>query len=311
MRLDMATLVALGEIAPRLRADAMYAERFNLQPMDIDLMKAVVLGARAPVDASPQAAFGHYLRFLFLPKAFYAFTLLSAGRFCLVAENKSLPGREVPSEGDANGRPMTVAWFEKVDDGADGIIVQPCDAPAVGELALQNASGAEVSRAAGFYPPLDPNATLRAVELAHEAQSLSHDIIRFSSKRVADPDHPWWFVLSDPTDIEEYFFASKQYVDHTKMVLARMLQLRGGETDAWRNEQWTALTKNTLLNLVAPGLGAGVGIAGAGRGRGVGAAGRARGRGGRAVRVVARAGGICTVGEGSEKSQYNLCKTAN
>ena len=38
----------------------------------------------------------------------------------MVAENKSLPGREERRPGEALGRPLSVAFFEKVEDVADG-----------------------------------------------------------------------------------------------------------------------------------------------------------------------------------------------
>ncbi len=52
--------------------------------------------------------------------------------YFMVAENKSLPGREDRKPGEAIGRHVSVVFFEKVSDVADGALVQHCNSWSVG-----------------------------------------------------------------------------------------------------------------------------------------------------------------------------------
>ena len=45
-------------------------------------------------------------------------------------ENKSIPGRDLPGEGEAVMRSLVVAFFEKAEESQlhdDGLMVQPCE----------------------------------------------------------------------------------------------------------------------------------------------------------------------------------------
>ena len=280
-------LVQDGVVAPGLRRDWVHRERFNLRPQDVDLMKAATGGRTHPsASAGPHGAWSQYLRFLLLPHTFYQFTLLSSTRFVFVAENKSFQGRDAPPEGEPLGRPLGVAWFEKVDSLADGILVKPCDAAEASQLRLMTSTIAELSMATGFYPSQSASDTARDTEILHEQAFLNHGLMRYTSQRVVDCESPWNFVLSDPTDAEDHFVDTRaEFGDLTKMALARFLQKRCNKTAEWRDRQFEDLTKQGLLNLVQFGLGGGGAGpdpgAGGGAGGAAGAAPIAPGGGGR------------------------------
>jgi hypothetical protein len=70
---------AEGVIASGMRREALYVSRFNLQPMDVALLKG-----RAAADAfikDDHYDRGVYLRFLFEPNTFYSLSLLSSDSF--------------------------------------------------------------------------------------------------------------------------------------------------------------------------------------------------------------------------------------
>ena len=166
---------------------------------------------RAPPDATAVDAWGNYVRFLFDPHKVYQFRHLAVNRFLYVAENKSMPNRDDPIDGAAIGRHLVVAWYERVPgtDGDADLIVQPC-AGDDGNLTLANLTVAEISKSAGFYPPLTPHDTERDVELIHLAQLLSHGLVVYNATRLsyesgAEWGASWRLKLDDPPeDIEDY-----------------------------------------------------------------------------------------------------------
>ena len=103
---------------------------------------------------------------------FYQFSLLGDGtRFLYVVENKSFAGRMAVSEGEASGRFLAVVWYSKEESAMEGIIVSPEASKEILEVRLYTL--AELSRAAGFYPPTDGLNT-RQVDILHEQLSLIH-----------------------------------------------------------------------------------------------------------------------------------------
>ena len=58
---------------------------------------------------------------------FYAFSQLSSEKYLMVIENKSLPGRAELEEGEAIGRLLTIAWFEKSHEAMDSVVVRPVE----------------------------------------------------------------------------------------------------------------------------------------------------------------------------------------
>ena len=59
-----------------------------------------------------QVAWTNYLRTLLEPGRIYKFFGLAANRYFIVAEQNIFAGREGPAEGEGEGRPLSVAWFE-------------------------------------------------------------------------------------------------------------------------------------------------------------------------------------------------------
>ena len=253
-RSQMAEVLRGGVIASGLRKDWIYRDRFNLCAADIDVIKASI-GKRQDYTKTPQTAWGMYLRFLFKPNSFYSFDNLNPNIYFYVAELKSLPGREFRTNEDAFGRSLVIAWFEKVDADMDGVMVKPTAADEISDLPVLGQSVAELSAAGGYHPAVAANTTTRQVEIMHETAFLNHNVLQWAAKRSPDPGTPWNFILSDPCDIEQFFFDNSELADCTKICLARKLQIDGGHNDAWRNVQYTSLSKGALLaahGIVAP-----------------------------------------------------------
>ena len=262
--------------------------RFNLElDADLEALEEEPIAGAVPTPASAARAFGLYLRGLLKPRRFYQFSALNYKQFLLVASNKSQPGREVPDEGELEGRPCVVAWFERVElssEGPEGVVVRPVGAVGdAGELQLITSNIAEISMAAGFHPPSAANATARDTELLHEETFLSHDILVWDSERVGsghtDEVQHWTFVLSAPRDIEDEFFATTPTAEYTKIALCRLLQRRDGSSADTRAQRWRH-NRQVLLDAVggAP-LPDEVGVGdGGGKGRGKGK-GKGRGKG--------------------------------
>ena len=96
-----------------LETSHIYQERFNLLPQDARLLRAAA--GKAEEHQTPDNAWSNYVRFLFVPGSFYQFHKLDGSEFLFVAENKSFPGRlHIPSEDEACGRDLSVAWFSPV-----------------------------------------------------------------------------------------------------------------------------------------------------------------------------------------------------
>ena len=257
MRLQYDAMRRTGVIAKGLRDKYMSQDRFNLSHADVNILKEAA-GKRKDATHTPQVAWGNYVRFLFQPHSFYSFSKLGPVKYLRVAENKSLPGRDQPAEGSAMGRFLMVAWFEKKEQALQGIVVSPV-AGGAGELELMPSSIAEISRAAGFHPPVGPEATEREVELLHEQAFLQHGVLLYTSERVGDSSNPWSFVLSEPRDPEDDFIETRPQHALTKMGLARSLQVRDGLTDKQRDDMWSKLSKDELLVAFGhePGVGEG------------------------------------------------------
>ena len=226
----------------------MYLDRFNLRPIDIELGRETPLHQDS--HESAEYTWSVYLKKLLLPSKFYCLSLLRSDRFFLVADNRSLPGRDVVGQDEAHGRPLAVVWFEKTGESIEGIIVSPCNEAIVGQLELLNATIAELSRSSGYFPAIAANTTARAEELLHEQAFLSHDILCYVDLRLDEAEKPWQFILSEPKNAEDVFFAATPNLfEHTKMGLARLLQRRDNLTDLQR-KALLGVTKERLLDIV-------------------------------------------------------------
>ena len=294
--------------APKTATKNMYLERFQLRAIDVCLIQdgdGGGHGAAAAEVSDARFAFSNYVRFLLDPGKMYRLTALNANRYVYVTENKSV-ARPGTKDGMVTGRPLNVVWYEPaaVDDfededlGIDGVMLVPCSG-AQDSLPMQDMSIAEISIAAGYYPPdITPDHSERDVEMLHEQRFLDHQLEVFSSRRAeATRGSGWARVLhyNSGTDAEEHAFETRE--DITKIAAARALQLRDGLTDAQRDRVWQ-LPKATLLAALehkpaavakakavakvaaAPAVAAPAGPAAPGRGRGGRAARGRRGRGG-------------------------------
>ena len=288
LRHQLNAVCADPSIARGYGMQSLYARRFNLRAADIDIMKTVLDEAHHEEDRTPAVAFSNYLRFMFEPNHIYGLssTTRPGMNFFLVMRVDAAPGRNQVKDGDARGRPLVVSWLEKIDETVDGIRVRPT-APRVGELAVTSATIAEISKASGVFPALDPNADAATEEAIHEREFLSHAPLHFDSIRCPDSDGPWDFLLTNAEDAEQYAFNTRSIFVLTKMALARQLQLRDGTRDEVRNARW-GLTIDALL---ASLIGDGAGGDGGGKGGGKGAKGGKGGKGGRGKGAGAAAGG--------------------
>ena len=219
-----------------------------------------------------------------IPLHFYAFHDLKDGIYFFVGENKSLPGRDEKAEADAHGRSFGVAWFEKMDDAPDGVLVHRVAREGHSmDLLLQ--TPAELIRAAGCAPPVITDATARAIELALESRFLDYSLTRFEHRREIDVEEdPFVFTLTNPVDAEQIMWGERKIEDFTKMALARRLEVCHGQN---RLECYNTMTKAMMLAELDPeydGLDVDVALGPALRG------GRGRGRGG-------RGGGAAPAGE--------------
>ena len=149
-------------------------------------------------------------------------------------------------------------------------------------MELMLLSIAEIVRAAGKYVDTSPNDTARDTEVKLEACIMDCALVRYDHSRLhASDDHfdgdPFVFELTAPSDAEEVFWASKPIGDHTKMALARRLEIVQGDD---RVTLWRNLRKSALLVAVDPAyVPPPAPPKGHAKGRGRGGRGRGRGRG--------------------------------
>ena len=151
--LEDARAVGVIDIGRGMRARMLYQQRFNLGPVEVNLMRHVHAVNGSP-DTTHEVAWGNYVRFLFAPNAFYSFPAVSGTLYLYVARNRAAPGRQAIAEGEASGRMLTYAWFaysaEATAVAEDGIVVVPVAADDPRTLNLRNGTIAELFRAAGM-----------------------------------------------------------------------------------------------------------------------------------------------------------------
>ena len=117
-------------------------------------------------------------------------------------------------------------------------------------LPLVLATVAEISRAAGYFPPVGDDSRPRDVELLHEAAFLTHDLMVYRSCPVTDPAQPWDYELRDPVDAEAVFLA-QPYSAMKKMALARAVQRDNDLSDRARDRIYSTLTVAEILAVLA------------------------------------------------------------
>ena len=254
-----------GEVAPGVRAEQLYLERFNLTAADV-----VVLGARRharATAATPASAYMNYLRAVFLPGFFYSVEGLRPSLWFYVLHTKVLAGRdqEWPSD-DALGRPLSVAFFEggsKCEEEAPVVTRCSRDTPSLVPSAV---TLAELIRARGYIAAVCGDASVQEEEDALVHGWLQHERQQWRHERIVGHADVWAHVLDSPAPAERHYLETTHPNDMTRMGCARFLEVCNG---ADREDLWRRLDKDALVAAV------GVPVAAVGRAR---RRGRGRGR---------------------------------
>ena len=232
-RIALAGLRGESTVAAGQHADAIYWERLNLSVAD-----SVLLAADAREIAGPPRSYevewGIYLRWTFVKNRFYSFEGLRSELYLYVAENKSLPGRESRAEGEALGRPLAVAWFEKREINPDGsITVQRVDRTSATALKTMLSTVAEIYHAAGAaYKDFGEDGTSRIIEIDMEERMGTEPRLIWIAEHLWEEEDPWVFRLSGSEPAELKYLEDESSVDPgklTNMALARLLELLTGE----------------------------------------------------------------------------------
>lgn len=278
------------DIAHGAMKKSLYMRRFNLSPLDVDLLKIAALGdaAAEAAKSTPELAWANYIRAVLEPNAFYRFLGLPSDVYLFVGRTRAAPGKRKNAPDESQARSIAYLWFAPdsaaTRDGDDGtrLLVQPVEG-VLGQLILKAGTPAEILTAAGAFPTIAVDDTERDVELKQEASFMRYELVRYTSVRVGTEGMPWHYYLSDPVDAEVVYFHFRDAADITKMCLARTIQIRDGLTDAQRTLAWGA-PRDVLLAAVATDVSVedATAAAAAARARGRGAArggGRGRGRG--------------------------------
>lgn len=253
-------IVRAGVVAKGMRSDVIFQSRFNLNPAEAELV-AEAEEKPPELKQTITTAWGSYVRFLFEPGHVYSFDALAPNQYFYVVENKSFAYRDMPCEDAAQGRTLSIAWFSEVGntDLHGAMILEPCEG-LVGDLILQAMTVADISRAAGYYPPHADDATARELEVLHEQALLQHNLIVYKCRPTdVVGDATWALVLHEGgRDVEDHVFEARALADLSKMALARQLQLRDGLNNSERDARWRLLKKAQLIAaLLGPGPAAG------------------------------------------------------
>ena len=168
-----------------------------------------------------------------------------------VLENKVLAGRAERAAGEAVGRKLTVAFFERL--GNEGL-VRPVDRSSQA-LKQQLLTLAELLQTCGLGDLAhDPSRTSAETELLLEAKYLDLELRRHKGLPEPTAQDPNSFLLEADDNAEETLLEDLQPEDLTKLAFARTLQrhdrLGSRETlkEAWATK-WEALRRrvDTLL----------------------------------------------------------------
>ncbi len=241
----------LGGCPSGMRWAEMYKRRFNLCYTDISLLKAS-LGAYTGVGSTFESSRYNHIRDIFELHTFYRLSLLTARHYFYVAETKSFHGRAVPAEGESQGRPLVICWFEPLEETIDGTLLAPVTGAGGGvALKLSLCSIAEIARASGDFRTVPENCSKRGEEIMLEESFLSHGLVTYQSRQLGgDLEDQWKFVVSSEQDAEDNFFLNTPVSDLTKFQLARTLQLRENLTEQQCRILWNRWSKAPLVALL-------------------------------------------------------------
>ncbi len=307
-----------GEVSSRAVTDYPYRERFNVRGADLKLIAV----DDSSSDDEPHndikdvdVAWGNYVRFLFAAHNIYCLTAIRPNTLIYIAENKSVAYREERREGESIGRAISIIWLEadtsEIRETLEaGEVMFSPPSGADGTLDVQNISVAELSLAAGYYPPnVTGDHSDRDIELMHERHFLQNNVERYKSRRASVTDGTAWRFVVDMesgVDIEYWNYETRDLGDHTKMSLARQLQERDQLSDDQRNKLWSQ-KKATLLTALNAGHGGAAPVAAAAAAPAAKAKGAVKGKGkgragvGRGGKAKAKGKGVVAKGKGLGK----------
>jgi hypothetical protein len=304
-RQALADVGADGPVARGYHHRALFLERFNLRAADACLLGLDAGAGPSRHKATYAETCSAYLRNTFVANSFYQLPGLDDSTWVFVLENKVLPGREARAEDDARARSLVVCYFERFPGGggADEVIVARSGTSSTG-METSLATVAELALQLGYRLPHDPARSSVASERLVEEALFAIERVRYCAHELLLGGGPHVYRLLDPQNAEDAFWGGTALKDHTRLAIARRVELAYGWDRAalWRSK----LGKKALeiafksgvrpLPAAAPG---GRGPAAAapaaggpgGRGRGAPPADRGRGRGrGRGAR--GRRGGV-------------------
>ena len=116
---------------------------------------------------------------------------------------------------------------------------------------MQLITVAEISRTAGYHPPISDDASPRDVELAHEAAFVAHNLVHYrTAVPCEDPEHPWDFYLREPVDAEQAWL-EQPLGDMKKIALSRVLRLQEGADSDFRDYIWRNYAAVEILGMLA------------------------------------------------------------
>ena len=83
------------DIAHGAMKKSLYMRRFNLSPLDVDLLKIAALGdaAAEAAKSTPELAWANYIRAVLEPNAFYRFLGLPSDVYLFVGRTRAAPGK--------------------------------------------------------------------------------------------------------------------------------------------------------------------------------------------------------------------------
>ena len=120
-RLAMNQIIAEDLIAPGLREDSPYRERFNLAHEDVVVMARAA--GKPHTNYTFTKSWSNYVRATFVPKRFHCFPGLGGAEdrvYIYILEHKTLAGREDIPDDDAKARPLEVCFFKPIQDSPPG-----------------------------------------------------------------------------------------------------------------------------------------------------------------------------------------------
>ncbi len=190
-----------------------------------------------------------YLRETFVPKRFYVFDGLAPGLYIYVLESKTLAGRERRHRDDAQGRPMVVTFFERIEDDHMNVLVRRTDRSS-DAMAIKTMTCAELLLAVGHRIDPDPERSARDAELILERAYADRKRLVFDHKQMPNPDDVHVYQLNNPTDAEDLYLGTDPG-DLRKIAMARLAEKQYG----WNREQlWKRLNLEPLRDAVNSGV---------------------------------------------------------